>query len=62
VLHSAWRAEDGQTGMLLINYTREAQHVVIRRDDGLRFEPSDGLTLPPRSACWLTALAAAAPV
>jgi len=48
--------------MLLINYTREAQHVVIRRDDGLRFEPSDGLTLPPRSACWLTALAAAAPV
>ena len=50
VLHSAWRAPDGEMGLVLINYSREDQDVKIERDDGLR--PQDGerqFTLPARS-------------
>jgi len=50
VLHSAWRAPDGEAGLFLFNYTREEQTVSISRPDG--FVPEDGettLTLAPRS-------------
>ena len=50
VLHSAWRAPDGQAGLFLFNYTRDEQTVTIDRPDGL--VPEDGqttVTLPPRS-------------
>lgn len=50
VLHSAWRAHDGEAGLFLFNYTREEQTVTLTRPDG--FVPEDGettLRLPPRS-------------
>ena len=50
VFHSAWRAPDGQAGLVLINYTRQEQSVTVERADGLT--PVEGgmkLTLPARS-------------
>jgi len=50
VLHSAWRSPAGAAGLVLVNYTRQAQTVTVERPDGL-LPAADGaaVTLAPRS-------------
>jgi len=61
VLHTAWQSPAGERGLVLVNYTRQAQTVTVAREDGL--VPAGGveITLPPRSARFVALAPASAP-